>query len=53
MKKTEAVYKRDTSSLGKYQQEVAALEASLGQLTYEEGTLEKLEAEVRHENETN
>lgn len=47
MKKTEAVYKRDTSSLGKFQQAVAELQGKLGQLTYEEGTLEKLEAEVR------
>ena len=47
MKKTEAVYKRDSGNLGKLEKEEADLLAKLAQMKYEEGTLEKLEGEQR------
>ena len=47
MKKTEAEYKRDSGSLGKFEKAEAEMQAKLGQLNYVEGTLEKLEAELR------
>ena len=46
-KEHEALNKRDQGSLSKFEKEVQDLTAKLGRIQYEEGTLERLEAELR------
>ena len=47
MKKTEAEYKRDSGGVGRYEKDVSDLQGKFLEISYEEGTAERLELHHR------